>query len=568
MNTNPLVARLEAAFRSVMGIPKFRSAVEVPEKMEMVRPSDRPDLGDFQSNIAFPLGKGMKKSPMEAAGEIAMEITPLLPFAEVSVVKPGFVNIRLSRGFVEEALNGIVNKPGLGLEKAKKRLKIVVDYGGPNVAKTLHVGHLRPAIIGEAMKNLARFLGHEAIGDVHLGDWGLPMGMLIAAVKEDGIDLSRLTADGLGALYPKASERAKTDAAFAARAAEETKKLQDGDAENRKIWQGFVAVSVEDIKKAYNILGVEFDLWLGESDAGASAGLLADRFAESGVSRASDGAEIIDIGEYPFKGSAPPPFMVRKSNGALVYGMTDLGTIYDRAGSMDPDLIFYHTDARQSLHFHQVFSVADKTGIMPRSKLEHLPHGNILDEGRRPLKTRDGGTLPLMELIGEAVGRAAAKSASAATARAVAVAAIKFADFINPREGDYVLNLDKFASFEGKTGPYVLYTAVRIKSLLGKARAERPYRIRLDNGYDAALAVHLCGFADAVEKSFEHRALNILTQYVYELCVRFGALYHNCKILAEPDAGLRDSWLALAKVSLDCIESWAGITKIEIPGEM
>ncbi|MDR1009003.1 MAG: arginine--tRNA ligase [Rickettsiales bacterium] len=547
---NPIIEKLE-------GI--FRAAANIPDGLEVIRPSDRPDLSDFQSNIALALAKMQKRNPRDVAQEIIGNIKD--PELTLAIDGPGFINIKLSPKFVEDAINEIIAKPNLGLPPPAKRLKIVVDYGGPNVAKALHVGHLRPAIIGESMKRLARFLGHEVIGDTHLGDWGLPMGMVIASIKEQNLDPASLSVADLNKLYPAASARSKTDEAFAKRAADETKKLQGGDKENFEIWRKFVATSTSDMKRIYSLLNVEFDLWLGESDAAASAEMLREKFRADGHSRVSQGAEVIDIGE-------DLPFRVTNSNGQLLYAMTDVGTIFDRMRDIGPDLILYHTDARQNLHFKQVFKVAEKTGVAQNAKLEHLPHGNILGENGTPLKTRSGDTLPLEELITEAIAKAKAKSKNPAAAQDIAIAAIKFADFINPRINDYVLNLDKFTSFEGKTGPYILYTAVRIKSMLRQAAPPTEPHITLAGDHDRALAIELCGFADAVQKSFDSRALHILTQYVYALAVRFNAFYHSCHVLTQPDENLKNSWLALANATLEVFDAFAQIAAINIPEEM
>ncbi|MBP3615479.1 MAG: arginine--tRNA ligase [Alphaproteobacteria bacterium] len=548
--------------------------ISIPAGVQILKNSDRPDLSDFQSNIAMSLAKALKKNPRQIATEIVEKITD--KDLTVSIDGPGFINIIVGNDFVSK----IVSCETFSEHKLKNPKTIIVDYGGPNVAKSLHVGHLRPSIIGEALKNLARFVGHNVIGDAHLGDWGLPMGMIIASIKEKGLKLP-LSVDELNPIYPEASKRSKVDEAFMATAQEETKKLQNGDKENREIWNSFRKTSVDDIKKTLSLLNIDFDLWLGESDANDDINMLVPEFRAKNFTKMSEGAEVIDLSDYPMNNSPVPPFIVVKSNGAVMYGMTDMGTLYDRVKRKHADIIWYVVDSRQSLHFHQVFSAAEITGVKGNAELEHLSFGSVLGPDGKPLKTRNGDNVSLIDLISSTIKFARnkvdenekTKSLSELEkdeiARDVGVAAIKFADLINPRTTDYIFNLEKSVSFEGKTGPYILYTAVRIKSLLRDIKDDFANAdIILSNKSDKALAMKLCEFDEAIEKSFDVRGVHILVQYIYELATIFNDFYHNCKIGPEENLPLKKSWLKLSQMTLTVFERFASIIKINIPERM
>lgn len=550
----------------------------LPENSEIVRDSDRPDLSDFQSNIAMALAKSLKQNPRM----IAQNIVDKIKDDEItfSIDGPGFININLSNKFVGEILNKNVSRETFAPQHLENTKKIVIDYGGPNVAKSLHVGHLRSSIIGEALKNLARFKGYDVVGDIHLGDWGLPMGLIITSIKEKGLKLP-ISISELNPIYPEASKRSKEDSEFMAVAQEETKRLQNGDEENRKIWRSFWETSVNDIKKTLSILNVDFDLWYGESDANDDVNMLSAEFHDKGFTKMSEGAEVIDLSNYPMNGVEVPPFIVIKSNGAVMYGMTDMATLYDRIKRQKADYVWYVVDLRQGLHFHQVFSAAEITGVRGNTKLEHLGFGTVLGSDAKPLKTRNGDNVSLMELITETLSAARKKidenektsslpdTEKEKIANAVGIAALKFADLINPRTSDYIFNLDKFVSFEGKTGPYILYTAVRIKSLLrdlGDEFEKTP--IILANQYDKALAIKVCDFASVIDRAFEARGVHILAQYIYELAVIYNNFYHNVKIMPEQNLAQKESWLKLSKIVLSIFEVFADIIKIDIPERM
>lgn len=551
-----------------------KCGIEIPAGVQILKNSDRPDLSDFQSNIAMSLAKALKKNPRQIATEIVEKITDKdLMF---SIDGPGFINIVVGNDFISK----IVSRETFSPHKQDNPKKIVIDYGGPNVAKSLHVGHLRSSIIGEALKNLARFMGYNVVGDIHLGDWGLPMGLIITSIKEQGLKLP-LSVDELNPIYPEASKRSKVDEAFMATAQEETKKLQNGDKENREIWNSFRKTSVDDIKNTLSILNIDFDLWLGESDANDDVNFLVKNFKDKGLTKMSEGAEVIDLTDYPMNNSPVPPFIMIKSNGAVMYGMTDLATLYDRIERQHADIVWYVVDARQALHFHQVFSTAKITGVKGNAELEHLPFGTVLGLDGKPLKTRNGDNVSLMELINSTLietrkkvdenekTKSLPEAEKVEIARDVGVAALKFADLINPRTTDYIFNLEKFTSFEGKTGPYILYTAVRIKSLLRDIHEDfNNAEIILSNKSDKALAMKLCEFDEVVEKSFDARGVHILVQYIYELATVFNDFYHNCKIGPEENLSLKKSWLKLSQMALTVFEKFASIIKINIPERM
>ena len=548
------------------------------ENIEIIRDSDRPDLSDFQSNIAMNLAKQLKQNPRQIATNIVEKIK--IDNVDFSIDGPGFININVSNKFIEEVFNKNVSREIIAPQNIENTKKIIIDYGGPNVAKSLHVGHLRASIIGEALKNLARFKGYDVVGDIHLGDWGLPMGLIITSIKEKGLKLP-LSIDELNPIYPEASKRSKEDAEFMARAQEETKKLQNGDKENHEIWRSFWNTSVNDIKETLSLLNIDFDLWYGESDANDDVVKLTKDFHDKGFTSISEGAEIIDLQNFPLNGSEIPPFIMIKSNGAVMYGMTDVATLYDRVKRQNADMVWYVVDARQALHFHQVFSVADITGVKGEATLEHLGFGAVLGEDKKPLKTRNGDNVSLIDLISDTISYAkkkieeSEKTKSLSTeekekiANAVGISALKFADLINPRMTDYIFNLDKFVSFEGKTGPYILYTAVRIKSLL-KNITEDFYNndIIIYNKYDKDLSLKLLDFQNIIDRAFEARGIHILCQYIYDLAVSFNNFYHNNKILNNEDLTQRNSWLKLSKMTLEIFEKFADIIKIDIPERM
>lgn len=546
------------------------------DNVELIRDSDRPDLSDFQSNIALILAKTLKQNPKNIAKTIVDNIN--YSGLHLSIDGPGFINFVLDFNFVENLFSQFLMVENFMPRVIPNPPKIIIDYGGPNIAKSLHVGHLRASIIGESLKNLAKFKGYDVLGDIHIGDWGLPMGLIIASIKEKGLKLP-IDIDTLNTIYPEASKKSKEDNDFMLFAQEETKKLQNKDKTNLALWQSFKNTSLNEIKKTLNLLNVDFDLWLGESDANDDVNMLILYLRQNGFTSISQGAEVIDLSQYPMGNTQVPPFIVVKSNGAVMYGMTDLATLYDRIKRKHADFVWYVVDSRQALHFHQVFSVAKIISLADDANLEHLGFGTVLGPDAKPLKTRNGDNVSLNDLIFETLNAAKAKiednlksnllsqDEKDEIAKDVAIASLKFADLINPRTSDYIFNLEKFLSFEGKTGPYILYTAVRIKSLLKNVSLSNT-SIIIDNCYMKTLALAICKFTDVLDRAFDNRAINILTQYIYDLAVIYNNFYHNIKILSEENLQLRDSYLNISKITLNIFQIFANIIKINIPERM
>jgi arginyl-tRNA synthetase len=439
--------------------------------------SNRPDLCHYQCNGALPAAKAYKKSPLAIAGEVAERLRGDERFASVETAPPGFINLRLSGEYLASLANDMAADERLLLPLMEKKT-IVVDYGGANVAKSLHVGHLRPAIIGEAMCRLARFLGHNVIGDIHLGDWGLQMGLVLAELELRGLRAADITVDDLNEIYPAASARSKTDAVFAERAASLTAALQRGEERPRAEWKIVRDLSVDDLKIRYAELGVMFDYWYGESDAEPYIPRVLDLLRERGLLRESDGALVVDVA-LPDDKEPMPPMLIQKANGADIYGTTDLGTMLQRKEDFDPDEAWYMTDFRQSLHFKQVFRCTKLAGITDAACL-HVWNGTMNGKDGKPYKTRDGGVMRLSELVDSLIENALRKVSEsdipmtdeerAEAARKLGMAALKVGDMQNHRTKDYIFDMERFLSSEGKTGPYLQYTAVRIRSVLAKAK--------------------------------------------------------------------------------------------------
>jgi arginyl-tRNA synthetase len=559
-----------------------------------VKPADRPDLAQFQCNGALAAAKAAKKNPREIAGAIAERLSARPEFADVTVAGPGFINLKLTQGFLSARIDALRADGRFGAWTKPQPEKIVVDYGGPNVAKPLHVGHLRAAIIGESLKRILRFAGDEVTGDVHLGDWGLQMGQLISELQLRQPDLVYFKPDFAGPfpedppislsdleeMYPAASAACKADAARADVARKATKELQAGRPGYRALWRHFVDLSVAAMKRDYADLDVEFDLWKGEADADPLIPELAEDLKKRGVIELSDGAEIIRVARED-DNKEMPPIIFTNSEGAVGYHATDIATIVDRKRELDPDRMLYVVDARQRLHFEQVFRAVEKAGYFDEARLEHLWFGTMNGKDGKPFKTRAGGTLKLRDFIdmvtekarerlvenGFAEGYGEAETAS--VARQVGVAALKFADLSNPRTSDYIFDLDRFMSFEGKTGPYLLYASVRVRSVVAKAKAAgagEAGAAKIAASEEADLALVLLGFADALRDAYERRLPHLLCDHAFTLAQTFSKFYAACRIVDEPDAATRASRLALASAAggqLDHVLSLLGFSAPE-----
>ena len=556
--------------------------------------SARPDLAQFQCNGAMPAAKRAGKNPREVAQAILDAVSDRSMFSDLSLAGPGFINITLTDGFLAEYIDKLDGR--FGTPQLETR-KVVVDYGGPNVAKELHVGHLRPAIIGESIKRVLRFLGLDVVGDVHLGDWGMPYGQLIAELNDRFPDLpyfdenrthgypetSPVAIEDLQVMYPEAAARAKEDDDFAARARAAVVELQAGRPGYRALWQHMRDISIAAMKKVYDRLNVHFDLWYGESTINHRLEPMVKRLFEDGHAYESDGALVIEVmtGEDT---KEIPPFLLLKSDGASLYTTWDLATIEDRVEDLGAEVILYFVDVRQGLHFEQVFRAAYKTGIAgPDVVLEHPGNGTVNGPDGKPFKTRDGGLLTLRELIDMVVERAAerieenelaaefADDEKAEIAEMVGLAALKYGDLQNHRSSNYIFDVDRFTSFDGKTGPYLLYGAVRMKSILREVRA-RGLRggsiVPAVKGPERNLMLQLTRLPDVIERTAEHRAPNHIAEYAYELVAEFSRFYEACHILNEEDTTRQGSWISLVETTLGELTLLLDLLGIEVPERM
>jgi len=557
--------------------------------------SNRPDLCQFQCNGAMIGAKVYKKSPMQIAGEVIEKLDKSF-FDKVEIAPPGFINITLK----DEAIFGFISEmakdDSAGLNKITDGETVVIDYGGPNVAKPLHVGHLRSAIIGEAVKRLAKVLGYNAIGDVHLGDWGLQMGLIITQYAEENpnslyFDNSYegeyptldITLDKLNEIYPKASSRSKIDEEYKERAQKATFELQNGRRGYTAFWKEILRISVSDLKKSYDKLNVSFEYWYGESDSEKYIPDMIDGFIKGGFAHESEGALVVDV-EKPEDKAPMPPVIVRKSNGSQIYATTDLATIVQRMQDFDPKMMLYFTDNRQGLHFEQVFRCARKTGIVNEDVLlEWNGFGTMNGKDGKPYKTRDGGVMKLRDLIDMVCSAALNKMQEAKTgielsddeknetALKVGIAALKFGDLINYRAKDYIFDLDKFMSFEGKTGPYLLYTIVRLKSILNKA-SEKGVKIgeigcpRSDVERD--LMLKLLTINESFVQAFNDRAPSVICENAYQIAALANRFYYENKILSEEDEERRGNLLALSEYVLRVLKLHMDVLAIDIPDRM
>ena len=558
--------------------------------------SNRPDLCEYQCNGAMAGAKKYKKAPIMIANDVVAALKEDPMFDEIVAVNPGFINIRIAGDFVAEYLNGMQADERLSVEKAAEPKTIMIDYGGANVAKPLHVGHLRSAIIGESIKRIGRFVGHKVIGDVHLGDWGLQMGLIITEVKERQPELvyfdesyegeypeeAPFTISELEEIYPTASGKSKVDEAFREAALEATAKLQSGVRGYRALWQQILNVSIADLKKNYGNLNVEFDLWKKESDAQPYISEMVEEMKEKGYAYMDQGALIVDVAKESDTKEVPP-CIILKSDGAALYTTTDLATIIERRKLFDPDEIIYVVDKRQEMHFIQVFRCARKTGLVKEDTgLKFLGFGTMNGKDGKPFKTREGGVMRLEHLIADIneemfrkitenheVDEAEARE----TAKLVGLSAIKYGDLSNQASKDYVFDLDKFTSFEGNTGPYILYTIGRIKSILNKYRAggnavEKGHILVPAGESEKALMLALTGFNSMIQQAFEELAPHKICSFIYDLANDFNHFYHETKILSEEDADRKRSYIELLDLTREVLETSIDLLGFAAPERM
>ena len=558
--------------------------------------SNRPDLCEYQCNGAMAAAKQYKKAPIVIAGEVAALTEGNPMFEEVKAVNPGFINIKISRDYIADYLNKMAADDRLGIDEVKNPQTVVVDYGGANVAKPLHVGHLRSAIIGESIKRICRFMGNNVIGDVHLGDWGLQMGLIITELKSRKPELvyfdetytgeypkeAPFTISELEEIYPTANAKSKQDEAFKEAARQATFELQNKRRGYYALWEHILRVSMEDLKKNYNNLDVHFDVWGKESDAQEYIPDMIQYMKDGGYTKISEGALVVDVKEETDTKEIPP-CMILKSDGATLYNTTDLATIVERMKLYKSDHIIYVVDKRQDLYFEQVFRCARKTKLVnENTKLTFKGFGTMNGKDGKPFKTRDGGVMRLehlMKQVSDAVydkimdNRSISDEEAAETSKIVGLAALKYGDLSNQASKDYIFDIDRFTSFEGNTGPYILYTIVRIKSILEKygrsnVNADSFFVKSPGDGSEKALMLEACRFNEIIENAYEELAPHKICAYIYDLSDKFNRFYHETKILSEEDEIKRSSYIALITLVKEVLEKCIDLLGFEAPDRM
>ncbi|MCM1267927.1 MAG: arginine--tRNA ligase [Bacteroidales bacterium] len=562
--------------------------------------SNRPDLCEYQCNGAMAGAKQYHKAPLVIAQEVAQQLQESDVLSEVSAVAPGFLNMKVKESFVRGYLREMAGEDKFGFQPQESK-KIIIDYGGPNVAKPLHVGHLRSAIIGESVKRICRYAGHDVIGDIHLGDWGLQMGLIMTELQKRQPDLvyfdenyageypeeAPFTIGELEEIYPAASAKSKEDEAYKAEAMEATLKFQNGDRGYWALGKQIIRVSIPDLKRNYENLNVDFDLWKGESDVRDIIPIMVEEMKKGGFAYESDGALVVDVKEETDT-KEMPPCMILKSDGASMYNTTDLATIKDRMEQYHPDRLIYLADKRQELHFEQVFRCAKKTGLVNAdTELSYIGFGTMNGKDGKPFKTRDGGVMRLENLIreineemirkirenAEEKGSQADEEQAAETARIVGLAAIKYGDLSNQASKDYIFDMDRFTSFEGDTGPYILYTIVRIKSILAKY-AEQGGKLtdaviqEATSVSEKSLMLELTKYNAMMEAACEETAPHKICAYIYDLANAFNHFYHETKILAEEDAQKKAGWIALLALTKEVLETCIDLLGFSAPERM
>lgn len=567
------------------------------EELGKVSLSNRPDLCEYQCNGAMAGAKKYHKAPIMIAGEVAEKLKDSAVFSEVNAVAPGFLNLKVSDEFLCNYLKEMEAAEKFGLETPAEEKTVIVDYGGPNVAKPLHVGHLRSAVIGESVKRIARYAGYKVIGDIHLGDWGLQMGLIITELQERKPELpyfdegftgeypkeAPFTISELEEIYPTASGKSKEDPAYKEKAMENTFKLQNGVRGHRALWDHIISVSVADMKRNYEKLNVEFDLWNGESTVQYLLADMVEEMKKGGYAYESDGALVVDVKEESDTKEIPP-CIILKSDGAALYSTTDLATISERVTKYNPDIMIYITDKRQAMHFEQVFRCARKTKLVGAgTKLVHIGFGTVNGKDGKPFKTRDGGVPRLENLIhdiDEEMFRKIMESRQEMPeeearniAETVGLAAIKYGDLSNQAAKDYSFDVDRFTSFEGDTGPYILYTIVRIKSILAKYQDQGGSLENLElapavSPDEKALMMEIARFNTMMETAFAECAPHKICAYIYDLANAFNRFYHETKIISEEDEAKKAGLIALLVLTKEILETCIDLLGFSAPDRM
>lgn len=542
-----------------------------------VSKSNRPDLCDYQSNDIFKIAKKEGKSPIEVGKEVELKINDIKNFNDyfesVQFVAPGFLNIKINNNFICNVLRKMSNDNKFNIQLPEKSETFVVDYCGANVAKPLHVGHMRTTIVGESIARIIRFMGHKTICDVHLGDYGLQIGEVIYAILEDKIPLEDIDINYLDVAYPKMSARCKEDEKLKEECARITKELQDGNEEYRKLWKKILDVSVEDIKKNCDYLGAKFDYWYGESDAYPYIPKIEKILNEKGLLRQSEGALVVDV-EEPTDKKEIPPLLFKKSNGAYLYASTDLACLLQRKEDFNPDHVLYVTDLRQALHFEQVFRTIEKCGIFKRTQLEHLGYGTVNGLDGKPFKTREG-TAPKLESLYNDIKeifiskKEENKNLSNEDLDKIVNSILKYGDLQNSKEKDYIFNIEKFSDTIGKTGPYILYTYLRVNKMLkDNCYTQKDLSSKIYNESDRNLRMKLFDVEDYIYLAYNNRNPFYLADYVYDLCLLVNNFYQNNNISNLTDEENKNDWLYVLNLSNRIIKEVLDLLVIQIPSKM
>lgn len=567
------------------------------DKFALVSLSNRPDLCEYQCNGAMPAAKVYHKAPLEIAKDVVKALEDSNVFASVEAVKPGFINLKIQEAYLSDYVNAMrIDKERLGSEKTSSPKTIIIDYGGPNVAKPLHVGHLRSAVIGESIKRLLKFHGHNVIGDIHLGDWGTQMGLIITELHLRKPELVYFDPDYDGSypkeapftiaeleeIYPTASKKSKEDESYHEKALQATAELQQGRRGYRALLNHILNVSVTDLKKNYERLNVSFELWKGESDAQPYIAPMVKDMLDKGLAYESEGAIVVDVKKDTDKKEIPP-CMILKSDGAALYNTTDLATMVWRMEDYHPDKMIYVVDKRQELHFVQCFRAARKTGIVgPDTELDFVGFGTMNGKDGGPFKTRDGGVMRLSVLLDEiyndmltkiSENKSLSKEEAEQAAKQVALAAVKYGDLSNQASKDYIFDVERFSAFEGNTGPYILYTMVRIKSILAKYKASGKSAAGFGINDPAtesekSLMLVLSRFNQAARIAAEEMAPHKIAAYTYELCNALNHFYHETKILSQENEGVQAGYIQLLSLSLAVLEQSIDLLGFSAPDRM